>query len=62
MYAKDKGPAEALEYERENWGTGSQVTTTLVSPAGEVSVTVVSLQLTECLVLYLSLFVLITRH
>jgi len=37
VYAKDKGPAGALEYERENWGTGSNVTTTLISPAGEVS-------------------------
>jgi len=43
VYAKDKGPAEALEYERENWGTGSQVTTTLVSPAGEVSIVVLQL-------------------
>jgi len=35
VYAKDKGPAGALEYERDNWGTGSQVTTSLISPAGE---------------------------
>jgi len=35
VYAKDKGPAGSLEYERDNWGTGSQVTTTLISPAGE---------------------------
>ncbi|XP_067940758.1 intermediate filament protein A-like isoform X7 [Watersipora subatra] len=35
VYAKDKGPAGSLEYERDNWGTGSQVTTTLMSPSGE---------------------------
>lgn len=37
IYAMGKGPAGALEYNMDNWGTGSQVTTSLVNPAGEVS-------------------------
>jgi hypothetical protein len=37
IYAQGKGPAGALEYNMENWGNGSQVTTSLINPAGEVS-------------------------
>ena len=36
VYALGKGPAGALEYNMENWGNGSQVTTSLINPAGEV--------------------------
>lgn len=36
IYAAGQGPAGALVYSLDNWGTGSQVTTSLVSPSGEV--------------------------
>ena len=38
VYARGKGPVGGLEFDMDNWGSGSQVTTTLVNPAGEVSV------------------------
>ncbi|XP_067940725.1 intermediate filament protein A-like [Watersipora subatra] len=35
VYAQGKGPVGCLEYAMDNWGSGSQVTTSLVNPAGE---------------------------
>ena len=45
VYALGKGPAGALEYNMENWGNGSQVTTSLINPAGEVCSSLLKLRI-----------------